>query len=104
MEFSRRKWGWYLTVYSARYFKIKFLYFKKGGECSNQMHSTREETWLFLFGSGSFLSGQGIAAAIAAGDAAYVPARAWHQYKALKPTLVLEIQTGICREDDIERR
>lgn len=110
MEFSKRNWGWYLTFYSADRFKLKFLYFKSGHSCSMQRHKNRSETWCFLFGSGkfwkdgkSFVSSSDWLAPIIKGSSAVVPFNCWHQYTAIKPTLVLEIQTGDCREDDIER-
>jgi len=102
MEFSKRKWGYYLTVYSARNFKIKFLYFKAGKACSMQRHLMRNEIWCYLFGLGAFrLNDRSYPAKT--GSCSMVSVGDWHQYRAKKPTLVLEIQTGICEESDIER-
>ena len=110
MEFSRRKWGYYLTVYSAKRFKIKFLYFKKDTSCSMQRHFKRSETWCFLFGKGLFwkdsksnIVKKDWIANVEAGSSVCLAMRDWHMYVAQKPTLVLEIQTGICEESDIER-
>lgn len=107
MQFSKRKWGWYLTILSKRYFKIKFLYFKRGGEISLQRHCMRHETWLFLFGQGVMQNYLNKVSQVIAfrksGDYEYVQRGNWHHFKAIKPTLVLEVQTGICRESDIER-
>ena len=111
MEFSRRKWGWYLTLYSGKQFKIKFLYFKSGKSCSMQRHSQRNELWCFLFGSGKFSSQNyrdqdttgNWTKDVGSGNFQFVDYNYWHQYYAQKPTLVLEIQTGICEESDIER-
>lgn len=106
MEFSRRKWGYYLTLISRDYFKVKLLYFKKGKSCSKQRHHERDELWCFLFGEGSFTISEDIKCATVfpvKGDFIEVLMNRWHQFTAHKPTLVLEIQTGECREDDIER-
>lgn len=101
MEFSKRKWGWYLTLFSDERRKIKLLYFKKRGELSLQRHFKRSEKWHFLFGSGTFiLNGYSISRP----SVAHVGIGSWHQYKANSPTLVLEVQYGICEESDIERR
>lgn len=110
MEFSKRPWGWYLTIYKAEKFKIKFLYFKKDKSCSLQRHALRDETWCWLFGRGLLWSSS--ADIInkhklkphVGGAAVIIPAGNWHQYMAHAGTLILEIQTGLCREDDIERK
>lgn len=102
MEFSRRKWGWYLTLYSESRFKIKLLYFKPGHSCSMQRHKKRSEIWCFLFGKGEmFLNRR--KRQVTKGSSVIVAAGDWHQYVAGTRTLVLEVQTGTCRESDIER-
>lgn len=100
MEFSRRKWGWYWTLYSGKTFKIKFLYFRSNSELSTQRHFCRAEKWYFLFGNGAFVLNNW---AISNPRSVVVDIGSWHHYQAYSPTLVLEIQTGECREDDIER-
>lgn len=112
MEFSKRKWGWYWTLYSAAHFKVKLLYFKSGKQCSMQKHFSRNELWCFLFGEGLFSSqnyrgqsDEGIwTKPKKIGDFQFVDCEYWHQFTAHKPTLVLEIQTGYCIENDIERK
>lgn len=107
MEFSRRKWGWYLTLWSAKSFKVKLLWFRKGAFCSKQKHFKRDEVWCFLFGKGLFYKlcpeGDSEHLEVQTGASCRVPVLHWHTYTAEKTTLVLEIQTGECREDDIER-
>ena len=102
MEFSKRKWGYYLTFYSANCFKIKFLYFKKGMSCSMQRHFKRNEIWCYLFGNGYFTLNEKTYPA-QNGSCSMVSIGDWHKYFATRPTLVLEIQTGHCEESDIER-
>jgi mannose-6-phosphate isomerase-like protein (cupin superfamily) len=109
MEFSKRKWGWYLTIWSASGFKIKFLYFRKGSQLSKQRHFKRSELWLFMFGNGWFMTyspdlSSGDGGEVSSGDCFTVPVGYWHKYTALNRTLVLEIQTGHCVESDIERK
>ena len=108
MEFSKRKWGWYLTLWSARAFKVKLLWFRKGASCSMQRHFKRDELWCFLFGEGYLAISEddepeGRMTRMKGGDCGVVPIAKWHRFLATKCTLVLEIQTGECREDDIER-
>lgn len=110
MRFSKRKWGWYFTLLSGVGFKVKLLYFGAGKSLSMQRHMKRSEIWLFLRGDGKmwvskestvnkhklFYAGKGASMIIRALD--------WHQYTAKTPTFVLEIQTGQCEEEDIERK
>lgn len=113
LEFSKRKWGYYWTLYSAERFKLKFLYFRKGYSCSMQRHKERSELWLFLFGDGdlyhelpkSFYSQMSCAYRRKKGGYMPIDFYEWHKFTARKNTLVLEIQAGSnCREDDIERK
>lgn len=117
MIFSFRKWGWYITLISRDRFKVKFLWFRKGEECSIQHHKKRNELWLFLFGKGiisdSFvLENRGNGLTFMGNDCHAIEGSMWrlikrgdwHLYKALKTTLVLEIQFGDeCIESDIVR-
>lgn len=103
MNLKLKPWGWYLTLWTGKRFKIKFLYFKRDGEISHQKHKNRDELWCFLFGKGRFHHNN-VGYNIGKGEARYINAEDWHHYKAYKRTLVLEVQTGLCREEDIERR
>lgn len=103
-----KRWGGYLTLIDRKHFKVKLLYFKRNGEISYQRHKQREEIWLFLTGNGLFTKhrhkGRPIKHTIRAGEIQKVGKNIWHHFKALKSTLVLEVQTGTCKERDIERR
>ena len=110
-RFQKRPWGWWATLFSAEKIKVKLLYFKKDKACSLQRHLLRDETWCFLFGTGVMWCNKTDAVinkhklrAMFSGSGIVVPVEYWHQYYATKPTLVLEIQTGVCKEDDIERK
>ncbi len=101
-----KPWGFYITLLNAKYFKVKVLYFKRGGEISTQKHAWREEVWLWIFGQGTFKNSFNPPTTWAVsdtkrGDYKKVSRTEWHHYKAKTPTLVLEIQTGVCQEDDI---
>jgi len=108
VEFSRRKWGWYLTLLSYETFKVKLLYFKKDKHLSLQKHLHRNELWCFLSGKGFFIyDSESVDAKkepVTKGEHRVVQKRYWHQYYAIKSTLVLEIQYGtVCSEVDIIR-
>lgn len=110
MQLKRRKWGLWATLYRGKHFKIKLMRFKKGSALSMQKHQLRNELWVFLKGSGTleirekdtkgsyFKRKQ-------KGDYENIESGNWHQYRAIKPTWVLEVQYGIlCTEKDIERK
>jgi len=105
----RKRWGWMLTLLKGKHFKVKLLYFEQGGSISMQRHQHRRELWLFIFGTGTMLRLDGRNNEIEIKgklDGGYleVDHTMWHQYKAKKPTLVLEVQYGHkCSERDIER-
>ncbi len=74
-----------------------------------QRHKRRNELWCFLSGKGEmWVGGKQNAMGyfdVTKGDSIAVPHNNWHQFKAEKSTLVLEIQYGDkCEESDIERR
>lgn len=103
MYLKKRSWGWYWTLWSAKYFKVKFLLFKRGHYCSMQRHKDRSELWLVIFGNGD-MEGDFFNPQFNKGDWHSVAPQSLHRFCAHKLSLILEIQYGVsCREDDIER-
>lgn len=106
MIFSRRKWGWYLTLLASKQFKVKLLYFRSGHALSMQKHNHRRELWLYLSGYGIMYLDQTkhFGEIRHAGESSIIDRGQWHQFCAERRTLVLEVQFGGgCREGDIER-
>lgn len=101
--FSRRPWGWFITLLKGKEYKVKILCFKKGGAISHQRHYYRHEVWCFLTGGGEFLLND-TKTIKKSGFSAVVKEKDWHKFTATRRTYVLEVQTGICDETDIERR
>lgn len=100
MRYAKRPWGFWIVLLNREHFKIKLLRFKTGGAISMQRHKFRHELWLFLSGSGELFANPNVGA----GDFYLARKFMWHQYKAIKPTWVLEVQYGTkCDEPDIER-
>ena len=99
----RRAWGWYRTILERKHFKVKLLRFHAQKACSYQFHEKRSELWLFLTGHGRFKLNDSLfgthpesAIHVATGDK--------HEYMALTPSFILEIQYGqACEEKDIVR-
>jgi len=100
-----KRWGLHLVLFKGMSFKVKLLYFKKGGAISYQKHQHRAELWCWIFGEGAFKLGENQFFMRHKGETLMVPKGEWHQYIAKKPTLILEVQHGgMCKENDIERR
>jgi len=106
MRFKKRKWGWWFVLLQGHGFKVKLIYFKKGGQLSLQKHICRDELWCFISGWGKMMSDTNRRGRfLGKGRTVFIKRGTWHQYKALDKTWVLEIQTGIkCEEIDIERK
>lgn len=115
--FKFRPWGWWAVLWQWPLFsegpryKLKLLYFKKGGAISMQRHMQRTEQWKFLFSTwrNGFMK-RGFhddwpPKRVSAIAAQYPIQRdEWHRYYSREGvTLVLETQRGICQESDIER-
>ena len=104
MRLVKRKWGWYLTLLDREHFKVKLLWFREGGEISEQKHEYRDESWLFIKGYGILRHKLIDNHSVAEGSRFKIKRNEWHHFKAKVRTLVLEIQYGEkCIEEDIIR-
>ena len=99
-----RPWGSYQNLYEGEDFLVKLIEVLPGKRLSLQKHLKRSEDW-------TVISGKGVAAVdgemiqLEAGVTVHVPQTSVHRMQAdeSEPLLILELQTGECREDDIER-
>lgn len=102
-RFSRRSWGWYLTLIDRKHFKVKILRFHDKCTCSLQFHHFRNELWLLLYGKGMFEM-NGVRKSVEQGDFVHVGMYDRHRFYAMGCGTVLEIQYGEkCDEEDIIR-
>jgi mannose-1-phosphate guanylyltransferase/mannose-6-phosphate isomerase len=90
---------------------VKRLVIAPGLSISLQRHSERCEVWVVAAGFGTYISRMGNSADYSvkhlwSGDYVYIEAGEWHQVingSREKNLEIIEIQTGQCNEDDIER-
>ena len=105
----KRAWGQYTTLYEGQEFKIKKLEFEVGKHLSLQKHFQWEEFWMFIKGSGLMTvtldhkSAWKMPSEVAAGEFVYINKERWHSFVANEPTEVIELQIGICDEEDVVR-
>ena len=101
---ERRPWGAFQNLFTAQGFLVKLIEIAPGHRLSLQRHFKREESWIIISGRGTFEL-EGSEHAIAEGDVVKVGIEQTHRVKNSGTTdlLILELQKGECREDDIER-
>lgn len=99
-----RPWGAFQNLFKGDGFLVKMIEVAPGHRLSLQRHFKREEFWIVVSGRGTFEL-EGSAHAIAEGDVVHVGLEQTHRVanRGDAPLLILELQKGECREDDIER-
>ena len=103
-SFEKREWGSFKVLLDEEYIKVKKIVVNSGKRLSLQLHTKRDEHWFVVEGFGSLeLNGQTID--ISAGDSFDIKKYQTHRVRAsgLNDLVILEIQTGVCQEDDIIR-
>ena len=102
--FEKRQWGSFKVLLDEEYIKVKKIVVNSGKRLSLQLHTKRDEHWFVVEGFGTLeLNGQTID--ISAGDSFDIKKYQTHRVRAsgLNDLVILEIQTGVCQEDDIIR-
>jgi mannose-1-phosphate guanylyltransferase/mannose-6-phosphate isomerase len=98
-----KPWGWYLTLEENGDFKVKKIYVKPGHQFSLQYHNDREEHWTIIQGIGTITQGE-IESTIRPGEYAYIPKEQIHRLNGGENGITfIEVQRGVCSEDDIVR-
>jgi mannose-6-phosphate isomerase-like protein (cupin superfamily) len=104
-----RPWGWFQTLHSEETYKVKRLFVRPYQRISLQYHNNREEYWTVVSGCGKveirnpLLSTTEISEAYV-GKSFHVPKGHHHRLSGGKAGItIVEVQIGICSEDDIVR-
>ncbi len=101
---ENRPWGGFQNIFESLGFLVKLIEVAPGHRLSLQRHFKRDEYWIIVEGSG-FFELDGNERPISSGDMVRVGRMQTHRVtnRANVPLLILELQKGECREDDIER-
>ena len=102
--FENRQWGSFKVLLDEEYIKVKKIVVNSGKRLSLQLHTKRDEHWFVVEGFGTLeLNGQ--ETDISAGDSFDIKKYQTHRVRAsgLNDLVILEVQTGVCQEDDIIR-
>ena len=102
-EVTHRPWGWYKVLSSSETYKVKLLFIQKGHRISLQKHEYRSETWTVIEGSPKVTLDSEFYE-LKPTDTIFVSKETVHRIEATHSSvLILELQQGICDEEDIIR-
>ena len=101
---EEREWGKFEVLLDEPNIKVKKIVVSKDKRLSLQLHEKREELWYIASGSGEVQKGNNFID-ISAGDEIFIGKYEVHRVKnnGLIDLVIIEIQTGVCQEDDIIR-
>lgn len=105
-----RPWGKYETTYVGSGFVIKVITVNPGQRLSLQRHRYRDEHWFLVEGRAAIYTGLEIASLCSEifnfGGSINIAKGQWHRIENREqtPLIFVEIQTGNCFEEDIERK
>ena len=106
MEIVQRQWGKYYVLDSSDDYKVKRLVVNPKKKLSMQRHFKRAELWQVVSGEGIlYLSTKCLN--LLERDSYFIQQGVWHTVENISDTeslVIIEIQTGICEEEDIERK
>ena len=99
----KRPWGSYQTLIDQPGYKVKRIYVKPDEQFSLQYHNQREEHWIMVEGTVIITQGE-VARPIEPGEHVYIPIKEIHRLHGGENGVVfIEVQRGVCDEDDIVR-
>ena len=102
-KFEFKPWGWYLTLEEGSDSKVKKIHVNPNHQFSLQYHEHREEHWIMVEGEGIITQGE-VARVIEPGENVYIPIKQIHRLNGgEKGVVFIEVQRGMCDEDDIVR-
>ncbi len=104
-SWDERPWGGYLDWYrDESRATLKIMVVRPGARMSLQRHAHRDEVWRVLEGKG-LDEGTKPATPLEPGTTHFVAVGATHRIAntGSEPLVIVEVQLGECREDDIER-
>ena len=104
MSFKReRPLGWYCCLCRGDGFAVKKLYVAPNQRLSLQYHQHREEHWTVVKGSGIVTQNE-CTTECKPGDTFHIGIEQRHRLQGGdEGCLIIEVQLGICKEDDIIR-
>jgi len=100
-----RPWGYFETLYEEERYKVKKITVLPDQRLSMQYHNKRKESWSVASGKG-FIEVNTSSKTCFPGFITYIDKGINHRIKNISKTdnlVIIEVQIGICDEDDIVR-
>jgi mannose-1-phosphate guanylyltransferase len=98
-----KPWGYYEILYNSKSYKVKKIVIDSGKSFSEQYHKYRSEDWVIVEGSGLVSIGSSVIDC-KIGDRYHIEPYQVHRATAKNESLIfVEVQRGICDENDIIR-
>ena len=99
-----RPWGSFEVLVDECGYKVKKIVVNRGGKLSLQLHTKRYEIWHILEGHGEMQIGNSVWI-VESGERVEIGKLEAHRISNVseRPLVILEIQRGVCEEDDIIR-
>ena len=103
-KYDKREWGHFEVLLDELNLKVKKIVVKTGRRLSLQLHKLRDERWFIASGCGEIQIGNKTMD-ISEGDELFIEKYQVHRVRSagLVDLVIIEIQTGVCKEDDIIR-
>lgn len=102
MEKVIKPWGWYETLCDEEKYKVKKIHINPGLQISLQFHLNRDEHWFAI--TDGYVYVRNTWTYLPKYESIDIWKTEIHRAKATdNPFLFIEIQTGICSEEDIVR-
>lgn len=101
----QKPWGSYIVLDEGFGWLVKKLIILPKARLSLQLHNLRSETWIVLEGSGVVEDNVAECHCLGLGSVQKIPRGEKHRVTCTSniPLVILEIQFGVCKEDDIVR-
>ncbi|MCS7311589.1 MAG: phosphomannose isomerase type II C-terminal cupin domain [Acidobacteria bacterium] len=102
--YDERPWGTWELLGMGPDYKVKRLVVRPGHRLSLQYHHYRSEHWVVVQGE-ALVQRDGETLYLKPDEGCYIPARVAHRVTnpGAEPLVIVEVQFGHCREDDIVR-
>ncbi len=102
-----RPWGKYENIFVDSEYKVKIITVNPGHRLSLQRHRWRDEHWFIISGAGamSIRNDSLTIFSVHPGQSINIKKGEWHRIQNPNqvPLVFVEIQTGTCFEEDIDR-
>lgn len=103
MNKEERPWGWFEILTEDQNYKVKRIYIKPNNQFSLQYHNQRSEYWVIVEGSGSITLDE-TSLPVFPGDCFTIKEKMIHRLSSYEEGITfIEVQKGICSEEDIVR-